>query len=120
MYRQENGDRITPSASPEQFTHGTRRGQYRLERRKRQIEARLVSIKAREQFTKRKRETRANIIIGAVMRSHVALHPAFLPTLTAIMEVGVRRSADRELLSAILGLPELRRYCGPAVSRKTE
>jgi hypothetical protein len=103
MYRQ----RIMPDAQSEQPTRGVGRGRYDLERRKRQIEARLVSIKARDGIKKRKRETRANIVIGAVMRSHSALHPAFLTTLATILNIGVRRQTDRELLASILGVPRL-------------
>lgn len=78
-----------------------------LERRRKQIEAQISSIDARNEVERRKRETRANIIIGAVIRTHAALHPAFVPTLFGILAIGLRRQADRELLADILGLPQL-------------
>jgi hypothetical protein len=106
MDRQEDRNRIMPNGQSEQPIRGVGRGQHDLEKRKRQIEARLISIRAREQFTKRKRETRANIIIRAIVRSHATLHPAFVPTLVNILDIGVRRQADRLLLASMLGLPE--------------
>ena len=78
-----------------------------LERRKGQIEAQIASINARDQIARRKRETRANIVLGAVIRSHTALHPAFVPALVGILTVGLRRRADRELLASVLLLPQL-------------
>jgi hypothetical protein len=91
---------------PRNHVSRVRRRQH-LERRKGQIEAQLASINARDQVVRRKRETRANIVIGAVIRSHAAFHPAFVPTLLAILSVALRRQADRELLASILGLPQL-------------
>jgi hypothetical protein len=78
-----------------------------LERRKGQIEAQIASINARDNVAQRKRETRANIVLGAVIRSHTALNPAFVPALVGILMVALRRRADRELLASVLGLPQL-------------
>jgi hypothetical protein len=78
-----------------------------LERRKDQIEAQIASLNARDEVARRKRDTRANIILGAVIRAHAASHPAFMPMLADILSAGARRRPDRELLAAVLELPQL-------------
>jgi hypothetical protein len=78
-----------------------------LEQRKRQLEARISALDARESIARRKRETRANIVLGAVMRAHAALNPSFAGELVGILDVGLRRPADRLLLAEILSLPRL-------------
>jgi len=67
----------------------------------------LASLNAREEVARRKQDIRANIILGAVIRAHVASHPAFMPTLLDVLSVGARRQPDRELLATVLGLPQL-------------
>jgi hypothetical protein len=98
---------LAPGISPPRH-HGSRgRRRRHLERRKGQIEAQIASINARDQLARRKRETRANVVLGAVIRSHAAQHPAFVPMLFDILTVAMRRRADRELLASVLGLPAL-------------
>jgi hypothetical protein len=98
---------LAPGVStPRNHFGGSGRRQH-LERRKDQIDAQIASINARDQVARRKRETRANIVLGAVIRSHAAQHPAFMPTLVDVLVAGVRRRADRELLASVLGLPQL-------------
>ncbi len=91
-----------------------------LERRKNQIEAQIGSIDAGDQAARRKRETRANVVIGAVIRSHAALHSAFMPILRGILDVAVRRPADRELLASILGLTQIAEGTEVAPHRRAE
>jgi hypothetical protein len=80
---------------------------HRLLHRKLEIEAQLASIEARKHLAGRKRETRANIIIGAVARTHATLDPGFAGQLAAILDRAVRRPADRELLASVLNLTRL-------------
>ena len=47
----------------------------RLERSKRQVEARIAKLDPRDRIAARKRETRANIVLGAVLRAHALLNP---------------------------------------------
>ncbi len=79
----------------------------RLETRKRQIEARISDLDARQRVEHRKKETRANIVLGAIMRAHASLHPAFGVELAHILDIGLRRPTDRQLLADVLGLPRL-------------
>jgi hypothetical protein len=79
----------------------------RLLHRKTQIEAQLASIDARERLARSKRETRTNIVIGAIMRAHASLNPGFAEQLADILDNGLNRPADRALLAAVLGLSRL-------------
>jgi hypothetical protein len=107
MRRNSGRGLLPPGVVPTRHHAGRGDRRHQLERRKHQIEARIASMDARDQVTRRKRETRANVIIGAVMRSHAALHPTFAEALASILAVAVRRQADRDLLASILGLPHL-------------
>lgn len=78
-----------------------------LEKRKRQVEARIAALDPRDKIAARKRDTRANIVLGAVLRSHMALNPSFRVELANILDHNVRRAADRQLLAGVLGIPEL-------------
>ncbi len=79
----------------------------RLECRKRKIEAQLSDLNSRNNPVARKRETRANIIIGAVLRAHMSLNPSFRVELTHILHHNVHRPADRQLLANLLGMSQL-------------
>jgi hypothetical protein len=107
MRRKGSRGQVTPGASASGQQAGCDGRKDHLTRRKKQIEAQIASIDARDEAARRKRETRANIIVGAVMRAHAALHPAFVPALAGILSAGLRRRADRELLASILNLPQL-------------
>jgi hypothetical protein len=107
MHRNSGRGLVPPGVLPIGHHVGRLRRRHHLERRKHQIEAQIASINARDQASRRKRETRANIIIGAVVRRHAALHSAFATALGEILDVAVRRRADRELLASILGFPAL-------------
>lgn len=93
-----------------------------LLRRKTQIEAQLASIDARARQARRKRETRANIVIGAVLRSHATLNPGFAEQLAMILDSFVGRPTDRVLLAEVLAMPQLAQApsplpCAAAVTR---
>ena len=78
-----------------------------LEKRKRQVEARIAALDPRDKIAARKRDTRANIVLGAVLRSHMALNPSFGVELAHILDHNVRRAADRQLLAGVLGMSQL-------------
>jgi hypothetical protein len=78
-----------------------------LELRKRQVEARIAALDPRDQIAARKRETRANIVLGAILRSHASLNPSFNLELAHILHTNVRRPADRTLLADVLGMSHL-------------
>ena len=113
------GPDLPDSGAPDRRYRRNGQRRHRLKRRQQQIEAQIASIEAQEREVQRKREIRANIIIGAVMRSHAMLHRAFVPALTGILDVGVRRPADRELLASVLGMPKLARSAETVLSRRT-
>jgi len=48
-----------------------------LELRKRQVESRIAALDPRDQIAARKRDTLANIVLGAILRSHASLNPSF-------------------------------------------
>ncbi len=79
----------------------------RLERSKRQVEARIAKLDPRDHIAARKRETRANIVLGAVLRAHALLNPVFGAALGEILDANLRRPADRQLLGAVLGMTHL-------------
>ena len=116
MHQKSRMGLLAPDVAPIEHHAGHADRRHHLEQRKHQIEAQIASIDARDQAVSRKRETRANIIIGAVMRSHAALHSAFATALADILDLAVRRRADRELLASVLGLPSLIGGSDPAVS----
>lgn len=79
----------------------------RLERRKRQVEARIAALDPRDKIAARKRDTRANIVLGAVLRAHMALNPSFGVELAHILDHNLKRPPDRELLASVLGMSQL-------------
>ncbi len=84
-----------------------------LDRRKRQIEARLTALDPRDKLAARKRETRANIVLGAVLRAHMDHNPSFAAELAHILEHNLRRPADRQLLAGVLGMSQLAAPAAP-------
>lgn len=79
----------------------------RLERRKRQVEARIAALDPRDKIAARKRDTRANIVLGAVLRAHMALNPSFGTELAHILDNNLKRPPDRQLLASVLGMSQL-------------
>lgn len=79
----------------------------RLERRRRQVEARIAALDPRDRIAARKRDTRANIVLGAVLRAHMALNPSFGVELANILDFNLKRLADRQLLGSVLGMSRL-------------
>lgn len=87
-----------------------------LERRKRQLERRLAALDPQNNVMARKRETRAAIVLGKILRTHAILHPAFAVELRQILKVGTRRPADRELLGRVFGFPDLLSAAPPSAA----
>lgn len=75
-----------------------------LEARKKQIEAQLASLEARERDAARKRETRRKVIVGAAVLAHSEIDDAFATILREVLAKAVQRPADQQAIADLLGL----------------
>jgi hypothetical protein len=66
-----------------------------LEARKKQIEAQLASLAAREKQAAHKRDTRRKVIVGAAVLAHAEIDPRFAVLLRDILQRAVQRPADQ-------------------------
>lgn len=73
-----------------------------LEERKRQIEAQLHALSAREREGERKLDTRRKIIVGAAVLAHAELDPNFAETLRHVLGQAVQRPIDRQAVADLL------------------
>ena len=73
-----------------------------LEERKKQLEAKLSDLNARERMAARKRETRRKIIVGGAVLAHAGQDSAFTETLREILDEAVQRPAERAAIADLL------------------
>lgn len=73
-----------------------------LEERKKQLEAKLADLNARERAAERKRNTRRKIIVGGAMLAHTIQDAAFAATLREILDEAVQRPAERAAIADLL------------------
>lgn len=73
-----------------------------LESRKKQIEAQLASLEAREREAARKRETRRKVVVGAAVLAHAELDPGFASLLRDVLAKAVQRPVDQKVIADLL------------------
>lgn len=73
-----------------------------LAERKKQIEAKLASLAARERQDARKRDTRRKVVVGAAVLAHAELDEQFAAALRDALAKAVLRPADREAVADLL------------------
>lgn len=76
-----------------------------LEERKKQIEAKLTSLNARERVMTKKRDTRRKVIVGAAVLAHAQRDSEFARRLQAVLTLAVEREGDREAIADLLPQP---------------
>jgi predicted transcriptional regulator len=69
----------------------------RLLQKKRQIEAKIKRIKARENAQRRKLDTRRKILAGAAVLEHAKRDEQFAAFLTRLLDETLKRESDRKL-----------------------
>ena len=72
-----------------------------LEKKKAQLEAQIQQAQAREKQKRRKEDTRRKILIGAIAKDNMDMHPdsPFAQELAALLDQHITRPKDRELLN---------------------
>ena len=83
-----------------------------LKESEKQTQARLAALVAKQKTQERKLDTRRKIVVGSLVLTHAALHPAFADALRDILKAAVIRNTDKALLADWLGeapaaIPEL-------------
>ena len=73
-----------------------------LEERKKQIEAKLSALAAREKVEARKLDTRRKVIVGAAVLAHAEHDAEFARRLQAVLAVAVLRDGDRAAIADLL------------------
>lgn len=73
-----------------------------LEERKKQLEAKLASLNARERAGERKRETRRKIIVGGAVLAQAQHDPAFAALLREVLDKTVQRPTERAAIADLL------------------
>jgi hypothetical protein len=73
-----------------------------LAERKKQIEAKLAGLAARERQEERKRDTRRKVVVGAAVLAHAERDAEFSAKLRAVLAMAVLRPADREAITDLL------------------
>ena len=88
-----------------------------LEEKKKQIEAELAALSARERAAVRKKDTRRKIIIGAAVLAHAELDSAFAIRLREVVNLAVQRPVDREVIADLLSPSADRPLSSPGATR---
>lgn len=72
-----------------------------LKKKKAQLDAQIKQAEARARQQHRKDDTRRKILIGAIAKDHMDMHPdgSFAKELSALLDEYVTRPKDRELLN---------------------
>ncbi len=70
-----------------------------LLRRKERIENQLAAMDARVRISRRKRDTRRKIIVGAAVLAHARLDPVFADHLSDVLNRAIVRPRDRLLVA---------------------
>ncbi len=73
-----------------------------LEARKRQIEAQLAALTAREKQAARRRDARRKIIVGAAVLAHAEIDGRFAALLLDVLRRAVQRPADQLSIADLL------------------
>jgi hypothetical protein len=73
-----------------------------LEDRKKQIEAKLASLAAREKLAARKLDTRRKVIVGAAVLAHAEIDAAFASILKEVLAKAIQRPIDIAAIADLL------------------
>lgn len=76
-----------------------------LEERKKQIEAKLATLTARNKVASRKRDTRRKVIVGAAVLAHAERDAEFAKQLQRVLTLAVMRDGDRQAIADLLPEP---------------
>lgn len=74
-----------------------------LRRQRKQLDARMAKLAAKQKSQARKQDARRKIIVGAAALAHAEVDPRFREALRAALRAGVTREIDREVVQDLIG-----------------